>query len=119
MADDPMKAGLLKAGRFMMSQIKRKAPSAKSADSFYLDTEGENVVIVSHDTGTVATNRNWRHPLWGDREGPWYDENQRHPERTHFVENAADEAATYAAERAAEEWVTVFTRTSAIWEEAD
>lgn len=118
MPDDPKRAALLRAARYILAEVRRKAPTDKSSRSFFLESSGNDVTITSHDTGTVATERGWRHPLFGNREN-WYGPSGHQRGRRYFVEKAADRALDQAADQFLDEYLRVFTRSSAIWEEAD
>src|SRR5580700_10862640 len=101
---------LRQAAKFILSRIRAFAPTAVSAASFRANRRGEEYFITSNDDGTIATEINARHPLFAH--GPrgtdgwlnWFNTNQRHPERTHFMEKAAEDAVQLAAEKFADAW---------------
>lgn len=118
MPDDATRVALMKAARFILAEIKRRAPTAKSSASFRIEGHGADLDITSYDEGTAATVYGWRHPLFGDR-ADWYGPAGHQIGRKDFVNRSADRAAQDAAERFGDEWARIFVEGSAIWEEAD
>jgi hypothetical protein len=109
---------LRRAAEFIAARVRRYAPTAKSAESFRINRRLDAYYITSHDDGTIMTETNKRHMLFGDRDGQWWNENVNHPERTHFMEKAAEDAAQDAAERFANDWAEGVVASSSILERA-
>jgi hypothetical protein len=95
------------AGFILKRALQAASPTAKARKSWSLRTKRTYVEIKSSDVGVIAVNSDWRHPLFGDKEGQWYQTNQRHPDRTGFVGRAVDASASDAAERYADEQIRV------------
>jgi hypothetical protein len=104
--DAPAREAARLATKFILSRIMLFAPTRKSAESFKARRSPgtrTGYVIWSNDDGTIATEIDARHPLFGDREH-WYNTDQNHPERKGFIEKAARDAYDRAAEQFADSW---------------
>jgi hypothetical protein len=97
---------LRRAVKWILQAVQALAPTRKSAMSFKvrraLDKNGW--AILSEDPGTIMVETNKRHMLFGDREGPWWNQNVNHVERTHFMEHGAEAALDKAADAFADAW---------------
>lgn len=107
MADDPKRVALRKVAAYLAAEIRRAAPTAKSADSFHVRESGADFLIGSHDEGTIATELAWRHPVFGNRD-VWRGPAGHQRGKRNFIERAADRAAQTAAEKFADEWAKQF-----------
>lgn len=86
-------AALRKAAGIMVRALQRRSPSEKAAASWTIrNTRRGAVEIRSADLGVAATNRNLRHPLFGNRNA-WYYTDQRAPARKGWVNRTVDGVA--------------------------
>jgi hypothetical protein len=93
MADDdsPLKEAVRKVADHIADAIRSHSPSAKIAGSWKVSQHADDSVhVVSRDMAAVMTETGHRHPLFGNKKH-WYAENEHSPERTGWVERAAQE----------------------------
>ena len=107
-SDRPNEEAVYKTAEFIAAYVRAAAPTAKSAASFRITHRLGVAYIRSKDMGTVQTETNGRHPVYarGPRDNwAWRDQNKNHPERTGFMERAAELAADEAAQLYLDAWI--------------
>lgn len=109
------RAFLLKAGSIIRTRLRFRSPSDPIAMSWGLNARLATVIVRSRRITTYMTETNAMHPLFGDKEH-WYHENQRRPERTGWTGRAVQEAIDEAGDAGTADWLKGVAITSKYFE---